>query len=255
VHANETQLTQVLLNLAANACYAMRDRSRRELRVRTWLDTRGADGMLVLEVSDTGLGMDEIVRARVFDPFFTTKPVGEGSGLGLAVVHGVVKAHDGTIHVESEPEVGTTVQVRLPVCAGAARDRSDRTPLRSHSVRGHVLVVDDERMVLTALTRVLERAGFTVSAFDRPAAALGFLETRSASQEFSGAVLDYSMPEMRGDELARQLTQHGFRAPIILYSGNTTDVGDVSEHIARVVEKPATGAELVALLSGTLRAA
>jgi CheY-like chemotaxis protein len=169
----------------------------------------------------------------------------------MAVVHGVVEAHGGTIHLDSQPGVGTTVRVRLPVCADAANGKSDRTPLPSKSVRGHVLVVDDERMVLTAVTRVLERAGFTVSAFDRPAAALDFLETRPSADEFSGAVVDYSMPEMRGDELARQLTHSGFHAPIILYSGNTTEVGDVSEYVTRVVEKPATGSELVAMLTGT----
>jgi signal transduction histidine kinase len=153
--ANDTHLTQVLLNLASNSAYAMRESARRELHIRvtrepsTTLRYGAPCDMLRLEVRDSGTGMDAAALARVFDPFFTTKPIGDGTGLGLAVVHGLVSAHDGTIAFESAPGVGTTVLVRLPVHEDASTSSAPMRCAPTTIGPERVLLVDDDAMVLT----------------------------------------------------------------------------------------------------------
>ncbi|MBK8268166.1 MAG: hypothetical protein IPK83_07600 [Planctomycetes bacterium] len=112
IQADASQLKQVLVNLALNAIQAMP--AGGALTLRTSIDEMS--GRVVLSVIDTGIGMGEEIRRRIFDPFFTTKDVGEGTGLGLSVVHGIVSAHDGDIHVESEPGRGSTFSIAFPRC-------------------------------------------------------------------------------------------------------------------------------------------
>jgi two-component system, cell cycle sensor histidine kinase and response regulator CckA len=256
IRGNATQLTQMLLNLASNATYAMRECARRELSIRSYLERpgSGADvpprGWVVIEVADTGNGMSEATKARIFDPFFTTKPVGDGSGLGLALVHGLVTAHHGAIDVETAEGAGTTIRVRFPVTDTAAEPVAVPPSTPRDTARGNILLVDDERLVLGAITRILERAGYTVVSYTDPEEALAMVRPdRHAPCTFSAAILDYAMPRLRGDELARRLEAAGFRAPVLLCTGNATEVGPLPPLVKQIVEKPVSGADLVKLLS------
>lgn len=259
--ANDTHLTQILLNLASNSAYAMRESARRELHIRvtrepsTTLRYGAPCDMLRLEVRDSGTGMDAAALARVFDPFFTTKPIGDGTGLGLAVVHGLVSAHDGTIAFDSAPGVGTAVLVRLPVYEDAstlcAPMRCEPTTIGPE----RVLLVDDDAMVLRALTRTLERAGLTVSGFTDPHEALRTVRSHEGPLPWTVAVFDYAMPGMRGDELATALAQSGVSIPVLLCTGNASEIRSNPSLVREVLEKPVTSDTLVQALLRVLRGA
>lgn len=252
--ANATHLTQILLNLASNAGYAMRTSERRELRIRCAREpqrVRAGDGStewFVLEVTDTGTGMDESALARLFDPFFTTKPVGDGTGLGLPVVHGLVTAHEGTITVESTPGIGTTVRISLPVWAGPPAPVAPPAPPRISLGDVHVLMVDDDAMVLRALTRTLEHAGVKVTGFTDPEQALRAVRDSAAPSPWTVAVLDYAMPGIRGDELATRLAGITPHLPVILCSGNVSEIVGLPPQVREVVEKPIAAAALLEVL-------
>lgn len=254
IRANETHLTQVLLNLTSNAGYAMRSTDRRELSIHARREhqvaTEGHPGRewFVLEVSDSGTGMDAAALTRVFDPFFTTKPLGEGTGLGLAVVHGLVTAHEGTISFHSTPGVGTTVRVCLPVCTEAPTAVTAPVTHRVATGRERVLLVDDDAMVLRALTRTLEHAGLQVTGFTDPVAALRAIEAAPSPPPWTVAVFDYAMPGVRGDELARHLSRKDSRLPIVLCSGNASEIAQVPAPVSEVLEKPVSGSTLVDVL-------
>jgi PAS domain S-box-containing protein len=245
--ANDTQLTQILLNLASNAGYAMRHTPARELRIGAYrersrdLATGRYTEWFVLDVSDTGTGMDRAVLARVFDPFFTTKPLGDGSGLGLAVVYGLVHAHEGVINVVSEPHAGTTVSVRLPVTRAVPTPMST-APAPMSLADVSILLVDDDPMVLRALTRTLQYAGATVTGMSSPLQALHAVHAGTAA--WTVAVVDYAMPGMRGDELAWAWANAGRTLPVLLCTGNAGLVGPLPPLVRRVLQKPITGAVL-----------
>ncbi len=227
ITADATQLLQVLMNLCTNAWQALEgQRGRIEIGVRgVALDEAALRGRPQLApglhaeitVTDTGKGMAAETVERVFDPFFTTKPVGVGSGLGLAVVHGIVQSHQGAIEVTSEPGQGTTFRLYFPASAGvAASVPRDRTPPAPRPLR--VMLVDDEAAIVSVFTHALQALGFTVTAFTRAADALGELQARAGS--FDVVVSDHRMPEMSGLELAREVRRIAPELPLVLMSGN-----------------------------------
>lgn len=254
IRANETHLTQVLLNLASNAVYAMRSTERRELHIRAARERLGprtggsGSDWFVLEITDTGTGMDEIALSRVFDPFFTTKPIGDGTGLGMPVVHGLVTAHGGTITFESAPDKGTTVRVSLPVCDESSTRSSGPDAAPVAKCNAHVLLVDDDVMVLRALTRTLEHAGLRVTGFTDPYAALHAIRDAAEALPWTVAIFDYAMPGLRGDELATQFALVAPRVPIVLCSGNASDITGLPTQVREVVEKPVSGVTLLEVL-------
>ena len=226
VMADATQIHQVLMNLGANARHAMGDRGVLEVReAMIDVDAKLARtspelqlGRYVrLSVSDSGCGMDRVTLTRIFDPFFTTKAQGEGTGLGLSVVHGIMKAHGGAIAAYSEPGKGTVFHLYFPAAegdteAGPAPDRP--VPRR----RGdHVLYVDDEEALVYLTTQVLERLGYKVSGFVESEAALRcFLDD---PRQFDAVITDLSMPRLSGRDLATRLLQVRSDVPIILATG------------------------------------
>jgi len=223
VLADSTQLHQVVVNLCTNAAYAMRDRGGvLEVQCRTVLlpeplAQAHPGRYLQLTVRDTGPGMDAATLDRVFDPFFTTKPQGEGTGLGLAVVHGIVQSHDGLITATSEPGHGTTFQAYFPAVEG----RSTAVVPQEKSMRRgsgeHILVVDDEPSLVRIASRILERLGYRVTAHTRPAEALAdFLERPN---DFDLVLSDLTMPRMTGLELASLMLERRPDLPILLTSG------------------------------------
>jgi CheY-like chemotaxis protein len=162
--------------------------------------------------------MDKATMARIFEPFYSTKPLGEGTGLGLSVVHGIVKTHGGAITVYSEPGKGTVFQLYLPAAQEAAKEAR---PQPTHGeFRGHgerVLYVDDEEALVFLMTRMLTQLGYKVTGCTEPEKALEAF--RSGPQGFDVVVSALSMPGMSGIDLARELLQIRPGIPILIASG------------------------------------
>jgi CheY-like chemotaxis protein len=188
-------------------------------------------------VSDTGTGIPAELLDRVFEPFFTTKPPGRGTGLGLSVVYGIVKAADGSVAIASEPGRGTTVTVRLPVSTRGALD----APAEAASLApasGTVLLIEDDDAVREVTRRMIARLGYDVVPFADGMAALDWYESHGAPQ---AVVSDIAMPGITGTELATRLAQRGFAGPLVLVSGYPAEEllkrGDLPAGVT-VLQKP-----------------
>ncbi|MEM9692479.1 MAG: response regulator [Myxococcota bacterium] len=254
VEADPTQLHQVIANLCTNALQAMADGGRLSVttsegpiphEVRATHDLPAGPYAQIC-VTDTGAGMDEATRRRIFEPFFTTKPTGVGTGLGLAVVHGIVRSHGGAITVESELGRGTAISVFLPRLAPQAAASVREVPV-SEGNGQHVMFVDDEPMVIRVAEEMLERFGYRVTSFGRPHDALARFEAQP--DLFDAVVTDLTMPVMTGVDLAASL--HALRSdiPIVLTTGYGGRVPAGPRGVRRILEKPYDVREL----SSTLR--
>jgi PAS domain S-box-containing protein len=260
VVGDPTQLHQVLMNLCTNAYHAMRDRGGvldvrvDMLEVDALLGCAPTEGRAVrITVSDTGQGMDAVTLERLFEPFFTTKPVGEGTGLGMSIVHGIITQHGGTIIVESTPGLGTTFEIHLPSAEQQATASEKAVPSSQKRGEGRILVVDDDGVVAKLLARVLTRAGYdvvqaTVSSDVPPMLA-------EADPPFDLLITDQTMPGMTGIELADRIQswQSGF--PIILLSGYSEFAGrsDAKKHgLREILIKPVPIDVLVATVARVL---
>ncbi len=227
VLADPTQVHQMLVNLGTNAWHAMKNQPGR-LRVtleRCEVDATHAATQARLRpglyarvsVSDTGSGMTEAIQRRIFEPFFTTKPPGEGTGLGLAVVHGIMETHEGAITVYSQPWEGTVFHLYFPAHAGetaAAPADADDIP-RGRGER--ILFVDDEELLVELGQKALTALGYEVEGLTQPIAALALLRTEP--HRFALVITDQTMPRMTGFVLAGELQQIRPGLPIILSSG------------------------------------
>ena len=226
VLANPTQIHQILMNLCTNAYHAMRT-SGGVLGVSLEpLEITGNDVNKLLDlspgryvrltVSDTGHGMDKDVLERIFEPYFTTKSLGEGTGMGLSVVHGIVKSYQGHISVYSEPGIGTIFNVYLPMIDDApACVTADRKALERGSER--LLIVDDEEQIVVMEKEMFTQIGYAVTACLTPEQAL---ETfRKSPDAFDLVITDMTMPKMTGDKLALELLRTRPDIPIILCTG------------------------------------
>jgi two-component system cell cycle sensor histidine kinase/response regulator CckA len=169
-----------------------------------------------LSVRDSGCGMEKEIIERIFEPFFTTKSVDEGTGLGLSVVHGIIKSHDGAITVTSTPGEGTVFDIYLPRIEGgeALEPQSPKSAPREKDV---ILLVDDEEMMVDVTGRILERLGFDVVA---KTSSIDALETfQEDPNQFDLVITDQVMPNMTGTELARNLISIRPDIPVIICSG------------------------------------
>jgi two-component system cell cycle sensor histidine kinase/response regulator CckA len=208
------QLEQVLVNLAVNARDAMPEGGTLSIAVT------GVDGGVRITVADDGMGMPPDVRERAFEPFFTTKEAGEGTGLGLATVHGIVTQSGGEVHVYSEPDLGTSFKVYLPITGQVPvpvePERSDGDRLRGTET---VLLCEDEEGVRHLVEHVLTTHGYRVLAAAGPMQALEL----AAEQRIDVLVSDVIMPDLSGPELARRLEslQPGVRT--LFVSGYTAE--------------------------------
>lgn len=251
------QLEQVLVNLLVNARDAMPEGG--EIRVRASVQRSVEPAVVCLEVCDTGEGIAPSLLERVFDPFFTTKPVGTGTGLGLAVVYGIVSSHEGTVQVESELGRGTTVRVLLPLSAADASGVEAPTLPELQgggdgAAVGTVLLVDDEPAVRSALSRVLRRAGHEVLEATHGAEALTVWHANAA--RIGAVVSDVRMPVMSGPEFVRQLWALGSRTPVLLMSGFADGAltRELPPSVVRVLGKPFATADLLAAVDASLAA-
>jgi two-component system cell cycle sensor histidine kinase/response regulator CckA len=208
VVADAGQIEQVVVNLAVNARDAMPDGGRLLIQTR-------ADGVFVrLAVTDTGVGIPAEDLPHVFEPFYTTKPVGAGTGLGLASVHGAITQSGGNVRVRSQEGVGTTVEISLP--ATSERARPAPAPMSGETLGGHetILLCEDEEGVRALVEVVLSGAGYRVLGEARPNDAI----ERAARENIDALVTDVIMPDMPGPELARRL-----ELPTLFVSGYTAD--------------------------------
>jgi two-component system, cell cycle sensor histidine kinase and response regulator CckA len=173
-------------------------------------------------VRDIGKGMDRATLERIFDPFFTTKSVGEGSGLGLAVVHGIVQRHEGAITVTSEPGKGAVFQVFFPRVETAQEIKSDviQEPIPGGSER--ILFVDDEEPLVALGERMLVQLGYQVTTRTSSREALALL--RAQPEAFDLIITDYTMPEITGVDLARQALETRPDIPIVLCTGYSESI-------------------------------
>ncbi len=262
---DETQLHQVVINLCTNAWQSLgggegrvtlrlfrRDVSAAEAAAGPYR----CDGeFAVLSVEDTGCGMDAETASRAFDPFFTTKDPGEGTGLGLAVVHGIVTAHGGFVLVTSEPGRGSRFDVYVPAASvPSAPETAAITAAPAAATGARILFVDDEEALATVCALMLRREGFTVSTFLAPAAALAAFER--APDQFDLVITDLSMPGMNGVDLARAILERRADIPVILSTGRTTpalEAGIRALPISAVIDKPVSAQDLVATVNRVLR--
>jgi signal transduction histidine kinase/CheY-like chemotaxis protein len=251
VVADPGEIHQVIMNLGANAAYAMREAGG---RLTFHLDHVDAGQFVRLRVTDTGAGMTSETIEHAFEPFFTTKPAGEGSGLGLATVHGIVTALGGRISLTSEPGRGTTVELCLPrrVVDTDAAVRSNEPELALGTGQ-RVLVVDDEPVVLSACQQLLTRLNYEVTACESPERALDFLKRQPAAYDV--LVTDQAMPGLTGPDLAAAARHLRPDLPIVLATGFLDDSARAAVAtlgIDLVLSKPYTLRDLGAALRTVL---
>ncbi len=253
VHADRGQLEQVLLNLAVNARDAMPHGGRLAIEVANVVLDDGyaatrpevAPGPYVLlAVSDTGQGMTDEVQAHIFEPFYTTKPSGAGTGLGLATCYGIVKQHGGHIAAYSEPGVGSTFRVYLPVAAGPVTGAKGPAPAETGGTE-RVLVVEDDAALRDVATRILARLGYRVVTVGSAEEALALLEREGL--ELDLMVTDVVLPGQTGRELAEVLAERRPGLRVLFVTGYAGDV--ILEHRllaqgATSLQKPYTAESL-----------
>jgi PAS domain S-box-containing protein len=249
VEADPTQIQQVLMNLCMNAWQALPVGGG---RVEVGLDRE--PGIAHLWVGDSGSGMDAATLERIFDPFFTTKPAGSGTGLGLAVVHGIMLAHQGRIEVRSSPGEGSVFHLRLPLSAAAPAQpgASIRGAAASPGTGQHVLYVDDDEIMRQVARRLLEGAGFRVTTCARAEDALATLQPGHGVDLL---VSDLNMPGVSGLELCRQVAAAWPGLPLIISSGYVSDdlrVQAAALGVRQVLMKENTVEELVAAVAATV---
>jgi PAS domain S-box-containing protein len=259
VVANAAQIHQVLVNLCANAAHAMRDIGgilRVSLEPVDVDETQAEEhtglqpgSFARLTVSDTGRGMDEQTLSRVFEPFFTTKDVGEGTGLGLSVVHGIVTSHNGEITLDSVPGEGTAATVYFPHSEKLLESDEEET-LTDVEGTEHVLFVDDEPDILDLGRRMLERLGYRVTTAANGDEALRFITANPTA--FDIVVSDQTMPRKTGLILAEEIRWIRRDIPVILMTGFSDKITPerlAELDVSSLVMKPLMGRKL----GGTIR--
>ncbi|MCF7688459.1 MAG: PAS domain S-box protein [Cephaloticoccus sp.] len=252
VLADATQIHQIIMNLGTNAWHAMRGNKSGRLTVE--LEEFNADELLArsnqgftagpyvrLSVSDNGQGMDRETMDHIFEPFFTTKGPGEGTGLGLSVVHGIVKSHGGVITVYSQQGQGTTFRLYFPALAAISTETStDSVPIPAGQGQ-QVLLIDDEPVLAELGGRILEQLGYKPVTKSDPVEALALI--RSDPYRFDLVITDMMMPKMTGLDLTRELQAIRPNLPIILTSGYMGAASEKQLHnqgIREVLPKPPT---------------
>ena len=292
--ADRTQIEQVIINLVTNAAQAIGSQSG-TIEIGVELINANAPELAIcplpagpfdhtcrvvrLSVSDDGPGIAPQIQDRLFEPFFTTKPLGEGTGLGLSVVQGIVKVHGASIHVDSELGKGTKFSIDFPEVVGDTPERPLENEPYQHTLTTdavaavsvaagnvavvdrpipnesrHVLLIDDDASVLKISTLMLKRMGYTVSAYDNPFAALDAV--RNNPTAFQIVITDYNMPVMAGLEIAAAVRDLCPDLPVVVTSGNVDDqlrTGAARAGVAELISKPFTASELSAKIERILR--
>lgn len=254
IHADTTQIHQILMNLCTNAAHAMEDSGGTlELIVgSTSLSAKDVQaepdiqpGIFVhIQVVDSGPGIDSSIIDRIFDPYFTTKDVGKGSGMGLAIVKGIVRSHDGFIRVDTTRGKGTVFHLFFPEIQGQAPRPEGGEILPQHG-RESILIVDDEQMIVEMNKMLFSQLGYTVFATTDPVKALE--RFTSSPGDFDIVITDQTMPKVTGEELARQMLQIRPDLPIVLCTGYSEKMDETHCRklgITKLISKPVDTAYL-----------
>ena len=244
----ESEIRDALTNLIFNAVDAMPDGGTLTVRTRSSAET------VQLEVADSGVGMDEETRRRCLEPFFTTK--GErGTGLGLAMVYGMVRRHSAELEVDSTLHQGTTLRITFPAAQAAAASPQEvarEVVLRPLSI----LIVDDDPLVLESLRATLESDGHKVTAADGGQAGVdSFAEVQQRGERFDVVITDLGMPHIDGRRVASAVKAASPSTPVVLLTGwgqRLVDEGDIPAHVDHVLNKPPKLRDLRAALSNVI---
>jgi len=251
------------MNLCTNANHAMRKTGGQlkiglhhleltSARLRSYPELKEGD-YIRMSVSDTGHGMDKATMERIFEPYFTTKEKGVGTGLGLAVVHGIVKGYGGAIRVKSKEGKGTTFEILFP-SVNTTVESSDENNLALPGGNERILLVDDESAIVEIGCQMLESMGYSVEASTDPIDALSLFQ--SDPYRFDLVITDMTMPHMTGDHLAERILSVRPEIPVILctgYSENLVDEAVKSMGIKEVVTKPLVIGELASIVRKALQ--
>jgi two-component system, cell cycle sensor histidine kinase and response regulator CckA len=248
LNADPTQIDQILMNLALNAKDAMPEGGKLIIETENatlekeyclnHFDAKPGDYVL-LKVSDTGHGMDKETREHIFEPFFTTKPVGEGTGLGMAMVYGSVKQHGGCVMCYSEPDHGSTFKIYFPALKHAIESEPVVSEVMPAGGNETILLVDDEEFVCELGERILTKAGYTVLTAANGRKALELYNSKS--QDIALVVLDLIMPEMAGKECLEEILRIDPQAKILIasgYSANASAQETIERGARGFVSKP-----------------
>jgi CheY-like chemotaxis protein len=264
VLADPVQIHQIIMNLCTNALQAMEQRggvlsvSLQTLELSQMEASRYVDlqpgSYQVLSVSDTGMGMDQQTLNRIFEPFFTTKGTERGTGLGLAVVHGIAHSHGGTVTVYSEPGQGSTFRVYLPVIQGPLPGKDEeQSDLPTPGGHERILLVDDEQALVDLGRSLLERLGYRVTATNSSTEALELFKARP--EAFDLVLTDYTMPHLTGLALSQEMLKIRPELPIIISTGFSHQLTEEKAQaigIRRMVMKPVLGTRLAWLIREVL---
>ena len=264
VLADLTQIHQVVMNLCTNAYHAMRKKggvlsvSLEEIQVSNtdnFPDLNILPGAyLRLDISDTGSGISPETMDRIFEPYFTTKEIDEGTGLGLAVVIGIVEEHNGYIKVYSELGKGSTFHVYFPILENQIDSNSLQE--EQNSIQGgteRIMVVDDEIAILTSTQELLEDYGYTVIAFSD--SEQGIKEFKKKPHQYDLIITDMTMPKMTGEEFSAEILKTRTDMPIMLctgYSENFTEDKALELGIRKYIQKPVESKNLLVLIREVL---
>jgi len=260
VHADPTQLHQVVMNLCTNAFQALRPTGGSiEVRVeKAFLADEDARMLRLVSgeyirmvVQDDGPGIPADIIDKIFDPFFSTKDKTEGTGLGLAVVHGIIRSHKGGLQVYARSGGGTVFEIYLPKSEGGNVDSRSLGKVVAHG-GAHILFVEDDEDQLHTTPRLLETMGFEVTAIRVPEEAA--VRVRGMSHLYDLVITDYDMPGMSGTQLAEQVSESAPNLPVILVSGRE-DAAMAAAHlpnIRQVIIKPYDKDDLSAAISNVL---
>jgi CheY-like chemotaxis protein len=262
VIGNPSQVQQVLMNLATNAAHAMRERGGVLAFGLSDVTLTGSEKMpeadmkpgsyVTLRVRDTGTGMTEDVQKRAFEPFFTTKGTGEGTGMGLAVVYGIVKSHGGAISVKSKPGKGSMFTIFLPYADVKAGEDQEVT---EDILRGNekILFVDDEAALVEMASQMLSRLGYDVTTAGSANEALTMFLTDP--HRFDLVITDQTMPDLTGIDLAQRMLEVRNGLPILLITGYSETVSAEkakSAGISEFIMKPLAKREVAETIRRTM---
>jgi len=262
--ADATQVHQVVMNLCTNATQAMKKEGgvlticleKNTLTVMDILEqeTINPGDYLKLSVSDTGHGIPDEFINRIFEPFFTTKKKGEGTGMGLSVVHGIIKEMGGTIAVESDPGKGSVFHVIIPMHKTIPVHDKIAHDQVIQKGEGHVLYVDDENAILRYANNMLQRAGYKVTTVNNSLDALLLFE--SDPKVFDIVITDLDMPKMDGLEFSKRILRQRPGIPIILSTGFSRKItrGDLDKiGIHKMIMKPVIVSELIETINSAIK--
>lgn len=263
VLADPTKINQIFMNLCTNAYHAMeKEGGILEVVLQQLVHEEGDEtnphelqpGRYVqLKIVDTGVGIPEQIKDKIFDPYFTTKEIGRGSGMGLAIVHGYVQRYGGLVHFQSEPGVGTTFEVYLPIVEVEQQGLPLRPEQRIESGNETILFVDDEEMLVEMARDMLQRFGYHVIAVTSPLKALELFTQQP--DKFDLIITDQTMPDITGAELATSCLKIRPDVPIILCTGFSSILTDEEAKaigIKAFIHKPVVKKEIAGLIRNVI---